>query len=127
VPTALIALLCAAALLAGCGGDDEGEVRDTLAQFAEATAEKDYQRLCDDLLSPELVEQVRRVNLPCEVALRTGFEDVEQPRIEVRSVKIDGDKASAQVRSTAQNQEPSVDTVQLVKVDGEWRVNSLAS
>ena len=123
----LAALLAAAALVAGCGTDDEADVRETLGQFGEATAKKDYQRLCDDLLSPDLVEQVRRVNLPCEVALQTGFEDVENPRIEVRSVKIDGDTATAQVRSTASNQEPSTDTIQLQKVDGEWRIASLSS
>ena len=123
----LAALLAAAALVAGCGEDDERTVRETLGEFAEATANKDYQRLCDDLLSPDLVEQVRRVNLPCEVALQTGFGDVENPRIEVRSVKIDGDTATAQVRSTASNQEPSTDTIQLEKVDGSWRIASLSS
>ena len=126
-PRSLAAVvLASAALLAACG-DDESDVRDTLNEFADATAKKDYQRLCDDLLSPELVEQVRSVNLPCEVALRTGFEDVEEPRIEIRSVKIDGDTARAQVRSTARNQEPSVDVIELVKVDDEWRIASLAS
>jgi ketosteroid isomerase-like protein len=123
----LAAVLAGSALAAGCGTDDEREVRATLQAFADATARKDYQRLCDDLLSPELVEQVRNVNLPCEVALRTGFEDVENPRIEVQRVTIDGDTASARVRSTASNQEPSIDTVRLVKVDGEWRIASLAS
>ncbi len=122
----LLALMSALGL-AACGGDDEADVRETLNEFADATAKKDYQRLCDDLLSPELIDQVRSVNLPCEVALRTGFEEVEQPRIEIRSVKIDGDTARAQVRSTARNQEPSVDVVELVKVDGEWRIASLAS
>ena len=47
--------------------------------------------------------------------------------IEVKSVKVDGDTASAQVRSTASNQEPSDDTIKLVKVDGKWRIASLAS
>ncbi len=121
------ALLAAALALGACGADDEGDVRETLNAFAEATAKKDYQRMCDDLLAPELIEQIRRVNLPCEVALRTGLEDVENPRLEVRSVKLDGDTASARVHSTASNQEPSDDTVRLVKVDGEWRIASLAS
>jgi Putative lumazine-binding len=124
----VVALLAASvALAAGCGADDEGDVRATLDAFAEATAKKDYQRMCDELLAPELIEQIRRVNLPCEVALRTGLEDVEDPRLRVGTVKIDGDTASADVRSTASNQEPSRDTIRLVKVDGEWRIASLAS
>ncbi|HEX8087069.1 MAG TPA: nuclear transport factor 2 family protein [Solirubrobacteraceae bacterium] len=127
-PKTAAALLAIVALLAaGCGADDEGDVRRTLDDFAEATAKKDYQRMCDDLLSPDLIEQIRRVNLPCEVALRTGLEDVENPRLEVRSVKLDGDTATARVHSSASNQEASDDTIKLVKVDGEWRIASLAS
>ena len=125
--TALALTLACAALLAGCGDDDEGDVRATLGAFAQATAAKDYQRMCDDLLSPKLIEQIRRVNLPCEVALRTGLEDVEKPRLEIRSVKVDGDTATARVHSTAANQEPSDDVVKLEKVGGEWRIASLAS
>ena len=124
---AIAAVLAVAALVAGCGEDDEGDVRKTLDAFAQATAAKDYQRMCDDLLSPKLIEQIRRVNLPCEVALRTGLEDVEKPKLEIKSVKVDGDTASAQVHSTAANQEPSDDVVKLEKVGGEWRIASLAS
>jgi hypothetical protein len=123
----ILALVAALALAPGCAGDDEEEVRDALERYATAVAGKDYQTICDDIFAPELVEQVRRVNLPCEVALRTGFEEVERPRIRVLSVKIDGDTAEARVRSTAANQEPSEDVVRLVKVDGDWRVASLAS
>ena len=128
-PNRILAVVIASAALlaAGCGGDDEGDVREALTAFADATAKKDYQRMCDDLLAPDLVEQIRSVNLPCEVALRTGLEDVERPRLEVQSIKLDGDNATARVRSTAANQEPSEDVVKLVKVDGAWRIASLAA
>ncbi len=119
--------IAAAVALSGCGRSDERKVADTLDAFATAVAAKDYQRLCDDLFAPELIESLRGVNLPCEVALKTGFEDTQKPRIEVKSVKVDGDRAQARVRSTAANQPPSEDTVELVKVDGKWRVASLAS
>ncbi|HEV2814638.1 MAG TPA: nuclear transport factor 2 family protein [Solirubrobacteraceae bacterium] len=125
--TLIAAALATAALLAACGGDDEGDVRETLDAFAEATAKKDYQRMCDDLLADELIDQIRKVNLPCEVALRTGLEDVEKPKLEIRSVKIDGDTASARVRSSAANQEPSEDVVRLVKAGDDWRIASLVS
>ena len=38
---------------------------------------------------------------------------------------VDGDAATAQVRSSAEGQEPSEDTVALVRVDDGWRIASL--
>ena len=124
----LVAALLCALLLSACGREsDESAVRDTLQSFAEATSRKDYQRLCDELFSEKLVAEVNKT-LPCEVALRRSDLDAAQsPRIEVRSVKVDGDQASAQVRSTAANQPPSDDTVQLVREDEQWRIAALSS
>ncbi len=123
----VVAVLCAL-LTSACGREsDESAVRDTLQTFAEATSRKDYQRLCDELFSEKLVAEVNKT-LPCEVALRRSDLDVARnPRIEVRSVKVDGDRASAQVRSTAANQPPSDDTVQLVREDEQWRIAALSS
>ena len=45
-----LALLLAGAVLAGCGGPtDEERVRDTVTAFGQATAAKDYRRLCERL------------------------------------------------------------------------------
>lgn len=113
--------------LAACGEDPEGDVRATLDDFATATAKKDYQRLCDDIFSEKLVEEVRKV-VPCEVALgRSDLASAESPKLDVQSVKIEGDSATAVVSTTAKNQTPSKDTVRLVKEGETWRIQSLAS
>jgi ketosteroid isomerase-like protein len=125
--TLTAALLAAACAAAGCGADDEADVRETLGRYTKAVAAKDYQTLCDELLAQELIDNLRRVNAPCEIALKSGFRDVERPTITVRSVKIDGDSATAVAQSDAANQEPSVDTIRLVKQDGEWKVVALSS
>lgn len=126
--TALTTLIAALALaLAGCGADDEGDVRDTLERYGKAVQAKDYQTICDDIFSERLIEKLRGVNLPCETALQRGFADVERPTIAVKRVKIDGDRASALARSDAANQEPSEDTIQLAKEDGGWRIVALSS
>src|SRR5690606_32948567 len=122
---AVVAVVAAVGGLTACGRSEERDVRDALEAFAEATAAKDYQRLCDELFASALVEQVR-TQLPCEVALRnSSLEEARDPKLEIRSISVDGDRATAVVRSSAANQESSEDTVELVKEDGEWRIMSL--
>lgn len=123
-----VATLVAAAALAGCGSgpSDEQQVRQTLFDFAHAAARKNYRQVCRELLAPQLVEQVRQIGLPCEKALQRGLGDVRDPQVSVGRVVVHGDSASADVRSSAAGQAPSRDTVQLVKVDGRWRIASLA-
>ena len=125
----LLAVLALGAPLAACGegAGDERAVRDTLDRFAKAVGDKDYQVLCDELLDPSLIEKLQASNLPCEVAMQTGLEDVQQPSLTVRRIKVDGTRASATVRTTAKNQPPSEDDVQLVKRDGKWRITRLQS
>ena len=106
--------------------DSEDEVRETLDRFAAATRDKDYQTLCDDLYASDLVERIRAAGLPCEVALRTGLEDRQNPQLRVLSVEVNGDSASARVRSTAGGEVPSPDTVGLEREDDDWRVSSLS-
>ena len=127
IPAALTAVLALCLPLAACGRSDERDVRDTLEAFADATARKDYQRLCDELFSTRLVEEVRQT-VPCEVALQnSSLDDARNPKLTIRSIKVDGSRATAEVATSAANQRPSQDTVQLVKEDGEWRIQALAS
>ena len=114
-----------AVLILKPGPDDDEQVRETLDRYAVATRDKDYQTICDELYARDLVDRVRAAGLPCEVALRTGLEDRQNPRLEVQGVEVSGDQALARVRSTAAGEVPSVDTVRLIKEDGDWRVASL--
>lgn len=105
--------------------DSEEEVRATLDRYADATRDKDYQELCDSLYATDLVERIRSAGLPCEVALRTGLEDRQNPQLQVITVEVSGDEAAARVRSTAGGEVASVDTVRLIKEGDGWRVSSL--
>jgi ketosteroid isomerase-like protein len=123
----LVAVMLVAAGLSGCGGgpSDSQQVQATVDAFARASAAKDYQRLCDSLLSPALVEEVETAGLPCEVALRQGLGDVEAPTLTIGRIEVDGDKATARVNSAARGQPPSRDTLQLERVGDSWRIASL--
>jgi len=130
--TRIIALAVIAVAIVGAvlvlkpGANDSEAVAETLENYAVATRDKDYQKICDDLYAEDLLERVRAAGLPCEVALRTGLEDRQNPRLEVLGVEVNGDQALARVRSTAGGEVPSTDVVRLVKEDGRWRVASLS-
>jgi hypothetical protein len=122
-------LAAAAALLGGCGSSgpsDEDQVRTTLTSFSRATAAKDYQTICDKLLAPTLIDDLKNIGLPCEIALQQGLGDVQQPRLLVGAVTVKGKRATADVRSSAAGQAPSKDTIELVRTDAGWRISSLA-
>ncbi len=126
---------CAAALavalaLAGCGDSEptpEEQVRATLTAFSRATAAKDYQALCDRLLAPSLIEDLKKIGLPCEIALEQGLADVEQPRLIVGRVTVKGRRATAEVRTSAAGQAPSRDTIALEETEQGWRISSLTT
>jgi ketosteroid isomerase-like protein len=124
---AVIAIAIVGAVLAlRPGPNDDKEVAKTLDSYAAATRDKDYQTICDNLYAKDLVDRVRAAGLPCEVALRTGLEDRQNPRLEVLGVEVNGDQALARVRSTAVAEPTSTDLVRLVKEDGGWRIASLS-
>jgi hypothetical protein len=129
-PVRYLAAPLALLLLAGCGDSGpppEEQVRSTVAAFGRATAAKDYRTLCDRLLAPDLVEDVESIGLPCEDALERGLGDVEDPRLSIGEVTVDGDQATVETRTSAAGQEPSADTLRLVNVDGTWKISSLGA
>ena len=70
---------------------------------------------------------MKKIGLPCEIALQQGLGEVKQPRLIVGDVTVDGKKATAQVRTSAEGQAPSSDTVELERTDKGWRISSLAT
>ncbi|MDX6676639.1 MAG: hypothetical protein QOE31_691 [Solirubrobacteraceae bacterium] len=123
---AILVLLIIAVITLKPGPDSDKQVRDTLDRYAQATRDKDYQTLCDDLYASALVERIRSAGLPCEVALKTGLEERRNPQLRVLAVEVTGDQAAAKVRSTAIGEVASVDTVRLLKEGDGWRVSSLS-
>ena len=123
----IAAVLAVSGVLCGCGDgpSDTERVHDVVEAFGQASAAKDYQRLCDDLLAPKLVSEVEAAGLPCELALKQGLGDVSSPKLTIGAIRVNGDSATADVQSSAQGEEPSRDTLQLVRVDDSWRIASL--
>jgi len=120
--------------LAACGAGEQrpsptaerAAVRGALVRLEQATATHDYRVLCSRVLARELVRKVASVGLPCEAALRVGLRGVRSPHLQVSTIKVNGNRALAEVYSGAAGQRPSTDIVQLVREGGTWRVTSLA-
>lgn len=122
----LLLVVASGLLLTACGGTTpRQDVQRTVSRFADASAEKDYQTLCDELLAPALVENVEQYGLPCEVAVKQGLGDVRRPKLTLGAITVDGDQASAKVTTVATGQQPSTDTLQLRLISGEWRIAAL--
>jgi hypothetical protein len=126
-PLALLATCGLAVLAVGCGGtSDRQDVREAVERFGSATADKDYQEICDELIAETLIESVEAVGLPCELAFRRGLENVEEPALAVGQVDVNKSKALVRVRSEAKGQPASEDLLELVLEGGEWKVSALA-
>jgi hypothetical protein len=122
-----LALAVTVLTLAACGKERATEaVHKTVDRFGKAVADHDYQELCDDLLAANLIDALEARGVPCELALKTGFGGAKDPKIAVKTVAVNGDRALVSIHSTADNQPPSDDTLNLVKEDGKWKVSSLA-
>ncbi len=124
----VVAGLLACALLLGCGESgpsDEQQVRQTVSDFGRATSAKDYQALCDRIFAPQLVDELKQVGLPCEVAMQQSLKDVKDPKLTIGKITLTEQGATAEVRSSATGQAPSQDTLELVRVDEAWRISSL--
>jgi hypothetical protein len=115
--------------LAACGEDapsDQEAVRAKLTEFADATRGRQYARLCDRVLAPRLIADVERLGGRCPEAMEQALGDVRDPRLTIGRIRVDGNRANAEVRTIAAGQEPSRDIVELVRSKDGWRISSLS-
>jgi hypothetical protein len=128
-PRSLLVRAIALALIAlgGCGASEQDQVRAKMREFVTATASRDYQALCGQVLAPTLLARLAAANLSCEQAMRIGLSAVQNPVLSIGRINVTGDTATAITLSGARGQEGSVDSIGLVKTAHGWRVASLGS
>jgi hypothetical protein len=135
--TLSIAVLATASMgVAACGGDDSGgggddqsQIRDVVTNYAAAIADKDGDTACG-FLTESARKQVEAAGEALdadgcgEVMEKVTAEASDEDRqdlkdAEVVSVKVDGDRATVQVKAGEDTGDPST----LIKEDGEWRID----
>src|SRR5688500_18759553 len=126
-----VAALCAAAIAAGCGDDNDdannnaedydgtdAEVAGLVDDFASAGRDGDGAKVCEEIFTTELsdnVEQESGQSCQSEVEENLPEDDYE---LEVDSLEVDGDAATVGV--TDQDDNSSI--LHVEKIDDVWRI-----
>jgi hypothetical protein len=130
-PPALLALL-AALVLAGCSGQtasnsaddfsgDQKAVAQVVDDLADAGSDGDAKEICDTLLSRELSAQLKQGNRDCQDIIDDQLSDANVFDLDVQSVQVDGDTATARVQSTFDG-EDVLRTLRLERDGQAWRL-----
>ena len=126
VPRRTVLLLLAAVAVAACGGDDdEGDAQQAVRDFVTATSKRDADKLCDDLLTEEFIEQATGATGDQALdACKQQLKATRGLRLKLRSIRrteVDGDDATVVAVVEVQGQEQPR-TFRLKKEDGNWRL-----
>jgi hypothetical protein len=97
------------------------DVADVIDKLAAAGQRHNAATICDDILSKQVVAELKSAGGDCEDEMKDAISDATDYDLQVRSVKIDGNNATAQVR---QGDKGKVATFTFVKENGDWRATS---
>jgi hypothetical protein len=124
---ALLAASGCAAQQKDSSGKFPGEgkaVATTVEELQKAGRAGDAERICNDLLAPELVKRMRRGRVECATLLKDTLDDADQYDLNVKKVDVQGGTATATVTSGTGDHKRD-DTLTLVKDRGRWKLSSL--
>jgi hypothetical protein len=137
MPRSLLAPLVAAALVvAGCGGQQGSEdtsdrfrgqqrlVANTVEDLQSAAEDSDEGKICRDLLARALADRLARGAGGCQATVAAALEDSDTNELDVRSVQITGERATARVRMETGDRD-RVTQVALVRERNGWRIAEL--
>jgi hypothetical protein len=131
----LAAVLAAALALAACGQTEssaekfrgeEKRVADVIEDLQSAGEKKDADKICNDILSRSLVQQVRAAGSDCASEMDKTIKDADDFELEVQAVTVRGTTATARVKGNAgKDRRDPVRTFSFVKESGQWRATAL--
>ena len=125
-------LLVGGVLLGGSGDSDDDpepitgagrQVADVVTRLERATRRRRFDVVCDRLFTS--AARTRAGGRNCVKLLRSTAKDVRRPRIRLLSVRIEGNRAQARVRTLAEGQTAVEETIDLLRERGRYRIASL--
>ncbi|HWT93246.1 MAG TPA: hypothetical protein VN238_09640 [Solirubrobacteraceae bacterium] len=126
-----LALILAAATTAGCtsSGDadptfdgEQEAVANVVDDLAEAAADEDGRQVCREIFAAPLRDKLGN---GCQTAMEQAFDDADVTEMTVRSVRVSGNTARAQVDSGRDDEKRERKTFQFVREGRDWRISSL--
>jgi hypothetical protein len=134
---AALPLLAIAALLAACApssgsknsaGDFRGDQRavaTTVEDLESAASDGDENRICRELLAPALVRRLSAQG-GCAAAVDKAIKNADTFALDVQSVRIAGDRATARVKSDTGDRD-RFGTIGLTRIRASagWRIETL--
>jgi hypothetical protein len=120
----ITAMVCAAALAAaaGCGESDQEQAREVVQDYVDATNEGDFETVCD-LYSEGFKQELAVEDCPGFVEENSSGAGGELSVVEVR---VNGDRATADIDVTRGQEGPSRVGLTLEREDDdEWRITGL--
>jgi hypothetical protein len=130
----LAALVLVLALIAaGCSGSTssagnfEGEqkrVADVVEKLQSAGETGDAKEICEEVLAKSLADQIRAAGSTCEQEMDKAIKDADDFDLEVESVTVSGNTATARVKGKDRGAE-RVRTFEFEKEGPNWRATRL--
>jgi hypothetical protein len=121
-------------VLAGCGAPaepssvekfqgDERAVAQKVEDLQDAGTQREPERICSDILSRAVVQQLEAAGASCTAEMEKAIEDADAFELEVRDVTISGSTATATVR---RGDDGPTEEMEFTKEGGQWRATSLS-
>jgi hypothetical protein len=98
------------------------DVADVVDKLATAGRRGDAKTICSDILAKQLLTQLKTAGGNCEDEMKNAIRDASDYDLQVRSVKVTGGNATAQVR---QGKDGATATFTFVKEGASWRASAL--
>jgi hypothetical protein len=128
----LPAAVAAALVLAGCTQQqatstseykgEEKDVAEVVADLSDDASRGRGSHVCGEVVTPRLQKLIADGS-SCPSEVKKAFEDADTADLAVDDVTVTGTKATAQVSTEARGDEVKR-TFRLVKVAGDWRIDS---
>jgi copper chaperone CopZ len=130
----LLALIClplCPLVLAACGTTTstasfkgtEHEVAQTIANLQADITAGEQKKVCANDLAGAVVTRLGGTK-GCESTIKNQIGEIDNTELQVESVKVSGERATAGVKSVYQGKK-RLKTVALVKEGGKWKIASL--